>query len=420
MNLYKYYYITKLNLCQVLNKQMINKCYKFRIYPTKEQEQLFAQFFGAKRWIYNHYLALNKDRFAKKEKHLSNFDINLDITNLKKLSDTSWLRSIDDWCLKHAAEDLAIAYTNFFKSITGKSKQNSKIPVFKSKSNKQSYRTRNIKISENFISVPKIKNIKTKIHRKMEGVVKFATISKNPDGIYYISVLTEQEQTVFNSTNKEIGIDLGISDLCILSNGIKFTKTSNLLKKTNLALKLAQKKLSKKSKGSNNYEKQRIKVAKLYSKLTRIKEHYYHEISNYLVKNFDALYLENLNIKGMIKNRKLSRAIHEISWYKLISMIQYKSSWYGRTFHQINRFTATSKKCSHCNHKLDNLSLSTRSWTCPNCRTNHDRDINAAINILYTGQTDVYNCIIPQETGGMGLLIPGSLQKYCTKNESSI
>ena len=400
---------------------MIHKSYKFRIYPTKEQEQSFAQFFGAKRWIYNHYLATNKDKFSKKEKHLSNFDINLDITNLKKLPDTNWLKSIDDWCLKHSAEDLAVAYNNFFKTITGKSKQKSKIPRFKSKSNKQSYRTRNIKLNEeeNLISVPKIKNIKIKLHRKLNGTIKSATVSKNPDGNYYISILTEENQVILPSTGKEVGIDLGITDLCILSNGIKFIRTSNLLKKTNLALKHAQKKLSNKAKGSINYEKQRIKVSKLYSKLTRIKEHYYHEISNYLVKNFDAIYMEDLGISNMLKNHKLSRVIHEVSWYKLISMIQYKSSWYGRTFHRINRFEPTSKKCSSCNYKLDKLALSIRSWTCPECGVEHDRDINASINILNIGQTDVYDCIIPQETSGMGA-IPASLQKYCTKNESSM
>ena len=395
---------------------MLNKCYKFRIYPTKTQEQQLAQFFGAKRWIYNHYLALNKERYRNKEKHLSNFDINLDITNLKTLPDTTWLKSIDDWCLKHAAEDLAGAYNNFFKSITGKSKQNSKLPTFKSKSNKQSYRTRNIKLDQehNLISVPKIKNIKIKFHRKVDGIIKSATISKNPDGNYYITILMKQEQIILPSTGREIGIDLGLNDLAILSDGTKFTRTSNLLKKTNLALKAAQRKLSKKSRGSINYTKQRIKVAKLYSKLTRIKEHYYHLISDYLVKNFDAIYLEDLSIKNMIKNRKLSRVIHEVSWYKLISMIQYKSSWYGRTFHRINRFEPSSKKCSQCNHKLDTLPLSIRSWTCPNCGTEHDRDINAAKNILNIGQTDIYNCIIPQETGGFGV-IPNSLQKYCVK-----
>ena len=396
--------------------------YKFRIYPTKEQEQSFAQFFGAKRWVYNHFLYENKTRYSNHEKHLSNFDINKLITVLKREEETSWLKGIDDWCLKHASEDLSNAYQQFFDSIKGKRKgPKLKAPKFKNKHSQQSYRTRGIKVdfSNGTVFLPKIKNVKCVFHRQFDGKIKSATVSKTPSGKYFVSILVEEEAKLLPTTGKEVGIDLGLKDLMILSNGVKFQHPETMLAKAKLALKQQQKILSRKTRGSNNYRKQRLKVAKCYERITNIRNWYYHNISHYLVKSFDAVYMENLNVSGMLKNRKLSRKIHETAWSTLVEMIKYKSLKSGRTFHQIGRFVPSSKTCSCCGHKLQTLDLGTREWTCPSCNTAHDRDLNAAVNIKNFGQMDYYDQIITsQETGEVGE-IPMSLQKFAVKIERS-
>lgn len=400
------------------------KTYKFRLYPSEEQKATFANFFGAKRWIFNHYLADNQERFLNKEKHLSNFDINYNITKLKQQDETSWLKDIDDWCLKHASEDLHTAYTNFFKSVTGKRKgPKLKAPKFKSRSNKQSYRTRgSVKVVETGIKLPKIKTpIKAVLHRNFDSNdIKSATISKTPSGEYYISILVEEEQKLLPSIGKEIGCDLGLKHLLILSNGIKFEHPEQMLSKAKLALKKQQRKLAKKIKGSNNYEKQRIKVAKLYVKVTRIRDHYYHNISKFLVDNFDTIYLEDLNVIGMLKNRKLSQKIHESAWTKLRAMIHYKAGMYGKTSHEISRWLPSSKTCPECGSLNHNMDLSVREWTC-DCGAIHDRDINAAINILKFGQIELcgQEVLDSQETGEWDLKIPVSLEKQAIKIERS-
>ena len=400
------------------------KTYKFRLYPTKDQSAKFAQFFGAKRWIFNHYLHENKNRFLQKDKILTNFDINKDITQLKKNQDTAWLKDIDDWCLKHASEDLHTAYSNFFNSLTGKRKgKKLEAPKFKLKSNQQSYRTRGVSVdfNNNTIKLPKIKNVKCVIDRKFVGNIKSSTVTKTPSGKYFVSVLVEEDIKLKPQTGMEVGIDLGLKDLCILSNGIKFQHPESMLAKAKLSLKAQQRILSRKVKGSKNKEKQRIKVARCYEKVNNIRNWYYHNISSYLVNNFDAIYMENLNVSGMLKNRKLSRKIHETAWSTLVNMISYKSGWGGKTFHQIDRFVPSSKTCSCCGHKLESLDLSVRDWKCTECGSSHDRDLNAAVNIKNFGQLDCYDQIIPSvETIEMESKIPKSLQKFVTKIERSL
>jgi putative transposase len=392
------------------------------LYPNKAEEALLTQFFGAKRWIFNHYLHENKQRFANKEKHLNNYDINVQITQLKKQPETAWLREIDDWCLKHAAEDLHTAYQNFLNSITGKRKgPKLQAPRFKSKSNYQSYRTRDVKVDfeNSTVKLPKIKNVKIALDRKFEGTIKSATVSKTPSGKFFVSILVEEDVSVLPSTEQEVGIDLGLKDLCVLSTGLKFQHPEAMLAKAKLALKKQQRILARKTKGSKNREAQRIKVAKCYEKIANIRNWYYHNISSYLIQNFDTIYMENLNASGMLKNRKLSRKIHETAWSTLVSMISCKSASAGRTFHQIDPFVPSSKTCSCCGHKLEKLDLGTREWHCPGCGTEHDRDLNAAINIKNFGQLDCYDQLIPSgEMPEVGV-IPTSLQKHVAKIERS-
>jgi len=401
---------------------MIFRVFKFRLYPNKEQEQKFTQFFGAKRWIFNHFLYENMQRRDRQEKHLSHFDINYEITKLKRQPETEWLKEIDDWCLRNAAKDLSVAYDNFFKSISGKRKgPKIAFPKFKSKSNMQSYRTENIKVNfeNNKVSVPKIKNIKCMLHRQFDGKIKSATVSKNPSGKYFISILVEEEQQLLPSVGKQVGLDLGLKDLIILSDGIKFAHPESQLAKAKLALKVQQRKLARMTKGSQSFEKQRIKVARCYEKITNIKNCYYHNISTFLINNYDSIFMEDLNIRGLLQNEKLSRKIHESAWSILVNMIKYKSNRSGRLFHQINRFSPSSKTCSTCGHKLESLNLGTREWICPSCGIHHNRDLNAAINIFNFGQIDLCNKVIHSvKTTELGI-IPESLKKFTTKIERS-
>lgn len=403
-------------------KQLL--AYKYRIYPTEEQQILLGKTFGCKRVIFNHYLNEQQERFKNKEKHLSNYDINKDITKLKDAKE--WLREVDSIALQMAAEDLSVAYENFFKSVTGKRKgPKIALPKFKTKHSRQSYRTRNVRVNEDgTLQIPKLKAVKAVIHRQIpaNSTIKSTTISKNPDGRYYASILVETELQSKPMTRKEVGCDLGLKDLLITSNGLKFKSPNDLpyIAKTKQLLKAKQKQFARTDKGSKNHEALRLQVARLYSKLTRQRNEYYHLVSRYLVDNYDSVYVEDLSSKNMMQNRKLSRAIHEAAWATLASMISYKSSFAGRTYHRISRFYPSSKTCSSCDYKLEKLDLGTREWQCPNCGTHHDRDINAAKNILRVGQNDCYGEEIPsQATGDLEPNIPPALQKMTSKIERS-
>ena len=400
------------------------RTYKYRIYPEAHQCALLTQFFGAKRWIFNHFLHENKERFERKEPHLSAFDCSTQITKLKQQPETSWLRDIDDWCLKTSAEDLATAYKNFFDSIKGKRKgPKVATPRYKSKhDNKHSYRTRGVKIDfeHGVIRIPKLKNVSCTIDRRFIGEIKYATITKTASGKYFVSILVEEAIHLKPSTGQEIGCDLGLKDLLILSNGVKFAHPEKMLSKAKKALKRMQQKHARTKKGSKNREKMRIRVAKCYERITNQRNDYYHNISSYLVNNFDAIYVENLNVKAMLKHPTLSRKIHESAWATLSMMIAYKAGFYGKTYHKIDRFAPSSKTCSCCGYKLDKLDLGTREWTCPSCGTNHDRDLNAAINIKNFGQIDLYDHVIHSVASiESGSLIPKTLMKYASKIERS-
>lgn len=390
--------------------------YKYRIHPTTEQKIFFSKHFGARRFIYNHYLDINIKRHELQEKHLTKFDINKDITKLKK--EYTWLKEIDDWCLKNASTDLSIAYKNFFDSCKGK-RIKTGFPKFKKKTSNQKYRTTKVKISFNngLINIPKCKNIKTSIHQQFEGKIKSATVELTQSGKYFISILVEEEYTSRENNPRSIGLDLGLEYLLITSDGLKFKNPKHLLEKTNQAINMNQKILARKKKGSINHEKQRIKLAKLYERKTNIRNDYYHNISRFLVNNYSSIYMEDLNINGMLQNKRLSKAIHEVAWDTLHTFINYKAKWDNVEFKTINRFYPSSKTCSSCGHIIDKLPLNIRFWQCPSCFIEHDRDINAAVNILNVGATD---SIVSHTTGETGLKIPLALRKQVIKIERSV
>jgi putative transposase len=405
---------------------MIFKSFKYRLNPTSVQAEHIGRTFGCKRFVFNNLLNQQQSRYESGEGHLTFFQCNNLLVDWKKQEDRNFLAEVDSQALQQAAKDLHESYTNFFKSCAGKRK-GPKVghPKYKSKYARQSYRTPNnnnvIRVTENAIHLPRLGYVRAKIDRSIDGKIKSATISMDRDGKYYVSVLAEVEQTLKPMTGMEVGIDLGIKELFVTSDGNRFTNPKDLIRmtKTTHRIKILQKRLAKKVGGSSNREKTRAKLAATHKRLTNQRNNYYHEISTWLVNTYDAIYMEDLNVAGMMKNRRLSRTIQESAWAILTGMIEYKCSWYGKTFHKISRFYPSTKTCSRCDYKLDTLSLSEREWTCPSCGSHHDRDHNAAINVLKQGQRDYYDTSLVRREAGNIVVVPTTLMKLSAKTERS-
>ena len=373
--------------------KIVIKGYKYRIYPTEEQKELINKTFGCSRFVYNHFLAMKIGLYKTEQKSLSYSKCSSLLTELKK--EREWLKEVDKFALQNSLKDLDTAYQNFFREIQ---KNNTKqgFPKFKSKKNNyKSYRTNftnnNIELDfdNNKIKLPKLKWIKCKMHREFTGKILSATISQVPSGKYFVSLNVECEHEELLETKNAIGLDLGISDLLITSNGKTF-ENNKLIYKYEKKLAKLQRQLAKKQKGSKNFYKQRIKIAKLHEKITNIRIDNLHKISSQIVKENQFIFSEDLNIKGMVKNPNLAKSIHDVSWSELIRQLQYKSEWNNRIYHKVDRFYASSQICNNCNYKNEKTkNLSIREWTCPKCGTYHNRDINASINILNQGLKDL-------------------------------
>jgi putative transposase len=355
------------------------KAYRYRLYPNKEQEIQLNKTFGCVRFIYNKMLADRIEYYKETGKGLNN-------TPAQYKSEYIWLKEIDSLALANAQLNLNKAYQNFFREIKKGNKTG--FPKFKSKKNNNySYTTNNqnrtIEIIDNYIKLPKFKTmIKFVKHREFEGMIKSATISKKPSGKYFISILVETEIEQLPINKNKIGIDLGIKDFAICSNGDKFENPKWLRKSEKRLIKL-QKDLSRKQKGSNNRNKQRIKVAKLYEKITNQRKDFLQKISSNIISENQVIVIEDLQVKNMIKNEKLAKSISEVSWGEFRIFLDYKAKWYGRQLIIAPKHYASSQLCSVCEYKNSNTKdLSVREWECPQCHTTHDRDINAANNLL--------------------------------------
>ena len=359
------------------------KAYKYRLYPTKEQTILFEKHFGCTRFVYNWGLQTKNEAYQKENKSLSFYSLIPLLAKLKKDSDKEWLNEVNSQSLQNSLFNLDKAFTKFFRDKKG-------FPKFKSKkNNRQSFQVpQNTKVDfkSSKISVPKIKNIKAKLSRDFDGKVKTSTILKTPTGKYFISILVETPDIAKVKPkikeNKTIGIDLGLTHFAILSNGTKID-SPKFLKKSIDKLKLLQRRLSRKVKGSNNRNKARLKVALLYEKITNQRLDFIHKLTYSLThdKQVDTICLENLNISGMLKNHKLARSISDASWATFITQLKYKCEWYGKNLLFIGRFEPSSKMCS-CGVVNKLLTLSDRSWVCPSCGLLiEDRDIHASLNI---------------------------------------
>lgn len=361
------------------------KSYKFRLYPNQGQKQFFAKTFGCSRAIWNMMLADKIKHYEETKEMLYN-------TPTKYKKDFPWLKEVDSLALSNVQLNLQVAYKNFFRSGFG-------FPKFKKKSHRQSYKTNNVNkgsivLENGYVKLPKVGWVKVKAHRQINGVIKSATISMTPTGKYHISILCETEIAPLPKTNSSIGVDLGISDFAILSTGEKIgnnrflSKLSKKLAKEQKILSrraLAAKKEGRKLSDSKNYQKQRIKVAKIHEKIANRRKDFLNKLSTTLIKNHDVICIEDLSNKNLMKNHKLAKAIGDVSWSKFVRMLEYKANWYGKQMSKISRWYPSSQICSDCGFSSRKKPLSVRKWTCTNCGSHHDRDINASINILNEG-----------------------------------
>ena len=359
--------------------------YKFRIYPTKEQQEFIKKNFDCARFVYNYYLDKRISAYKNDSKTLNFYDCMNDCNQILK-KEKEWLREVDKWALSNSLLNLDSAYKNFFRRAKQK-KGKLGFTRFKSKHrDKLSYKTNGIKvIDDNFVKIPKMKPIKAKFHREVLGKPKSAVISQTKSGKYYISILTDYEPQTSEITGGVIGLDLGIKDFAIDSNENKYPN-NKYLEKSLKKLARAQKSLSRKPNGSNNKNKARIRVAKIYEKVANQQKDFCHKLSTKLVKENDLICIEDLQVSNMIKNHKLARNISQVCWGKFVEFLEYKCQRYGKVLQKVGKFFASSQLCGKCGYKnIGTKNLAVRKWTCPQCGEKHDRDINAAKNILAEG-----------------------------------
>ncbi|MBP1910316.1 IS200/IS605 family element RNA-guided endonuclease TnpB [Methanolobus bombayensis] len=357
------------------------KAYKYRLYPNKEQEEHFMQHIGACRFTYNWALEQKIKAYETEKKHLSRFDLQEMVVKELKVT-YEWLKDVNSQSLLNALINLESAFTKFFREKKG-------FPNFKSRKNPlQSFQIPQhytVDFETNTIKLPKIKQpIKAKLHRKFEGKLKTATVSKTATGKFYISVLVddgkEKPDTQYFDDNSTIGIDVGIKDFAITSNGDKIDNPRHL-KNSMKRLKVLSKRLSKKQKGSKNRAKARLAVSKLHEKISNQRADFLHKTSSKIISENQAIAIESLNVSGMLKNHCLAQSISDVSWSMFFNQLEYKAEWYGKTILRIGQFEPSTKICNVCGFHNKDITLKIREWQCPTCNTHHDRDINAAINI---------------------------------------
>ena len=363
--------------------------YKFRLYPNKEQENLILRTFGCCRFVFNHYLALRKEIYEQTGNTLNYCACSKDMTGLKQQEETLWLKEVDATALQSSLRDLDDAYQNFFRRV----KQGGKpgYPRFKSKRHKQSYKSKcvgsNIKVLDGAVQLPKLGNVKCRISRPVQGRILSATVSRSAGGKYYVSLCCRLEEDLpkLPLTGEAVGLDVGIKSFAVASDGTEYPNPK-YLRRSEKKLARLQRQLSRKTKGSQNWNKARVRVARLHEHIANQRRDMQHKLSTEIIRHNDVICIEDLAPKNMVRNHKLAKSISDASWGEFRRQLMYKAEWYGKQVVVIDRFYPSSQLCSEC-HALwsGTKDLKVRRWVCPECGAELDRDTNAAVNILQEG-----------------------------------